>query len=292
MKYTKKMMLVPVNQSGGSGGGGENVPLPDESDREDDGVESANDDNQMPKDTNNYGERGSVGVGDGKGSKGNSIRKYAADRQRKMLTIVLKLANSKGYDDMGMMKTLDGELLDIVPLLIYTLSPGRNIVGLHDFVNVLLQAGVKPEEVINSHVRDMLARKASAERPVYRARRTERVGKGPPPPPPPPPLHGPFQNNNNNNGSSGSKNDESLRDELMDERTKRVFEDVDKSSGDDDDGDDDTDKNNQENHVRDGAIEINANKRHAAAGRSGDDEKKSGKVDVSPWDAKDSDDDL
>lgn len=92
-----------------------------------------------------------------KPKRGNSIRKYAADRQQKLLHIVLKLAAYGGYDEDGKIKTRHGEVMDIVPLLLYSSSPGRSVKGMADFVELLYNAGVSPDLVINVNVRDMLS---------------------------------------------------------------------------------------------------------------------------------------
>lgn len=87
--------------------------------------------------------------------KGNSIRKYAAERQLKLVQIVLRLALYGGYDSEGRIKTSDG-YKDIVPLLLYAASPGRNVKGLSDFIDLLYKANVSPDMIINSTVREEL----------------------------------------------------------------------------------------------------------------------------------------
>ena len=98
----------------------------------------------------------------------NSIRKYAVDRQRKLLSIVLKLAQSGAYDGSGTIMKPDGTPLyeaDLINLLLYTLSPGRMIKGLSEFVEILRHAGVTPNEILNNTVREMLL-KAMKRRPL------------------------------------------------------------------------------------------------------------------------------
>lgn len=94
--------------------------------------------------------------------KENSIRKYAADRQRKLLNVVLRVAAYGGYDEMGRIKTKDGSFMessDIVPLLLYALSPGRQVHGLDEFVDLLYRADVDPEDIINTNVRELLRKR-------------------------------------------------------------------------------------------------------------------------------------
>lgn len=91
--------------------------------------------------------------------KENSIRKYAAERQKKLLIIVLKIAQYGGYDTDGRIKSKDGSFLassDIIPLLLHALSPGRNLHGLDEFIDLLYRAGVNPEDIINTNVRELL----------------------------------------------------------------------------------------------------------------------------------------
>lgn len=196
MKNTKKMILVPFQDGRGTND--------DDDDRRDSPGSSV------------AGTEEEDVAGDAKNKRGgNRIRTYAADRQRKMLTVVLKLAVAGAYDELGQFRTLDNEPLDIIPLLIYALSPGRNITGLTDFVRLLADAGVEPGDVINSHVKDMLIRRRNGPKKNY-----TRTTRNPRPPPHVPPLPKPqprqtFQ----------------MRDELMDQRTKRLMDD-------DDDADD------------------------------------------------------
>ena len=199
MKHTNKMVLVPYQDGSGEMGG-----------------------------EDSFTPRGTVSPPSppqANPSKRNSIRKYAADRQRKMLTIVLKLALTRGYDEGGMMKTMDGDEMDIIPLLIYTLSPGRNIAGIHDFIELLYQAGVKPHDVINVHVRDLLNRRSRRTMPQKTYSRPPR----PPSPPRRPPMSPPVPEKP---PRTFADEYQLPPDEIMDERTKRVFDDVDDSSED------------------------------------------------------------
>lgn len=94
----------------------------------------------------------------------NRIKKYALDRQRKLLKIILKLASVNGYDNNERIKLRDGSYLDqsdVVSLLLYTLSPGRKVHGLEQFVDLLKEAGVTSDMVINENVKSMLSRKMS-----------------------------------------------------------------------------------------------------------------------------------
>ena len=96
--------------------------------------------------------------------KENSIRKYAYERELKRCKIILKLAAYGGYDELGRIKLPDGTFMedsDIIPLLMHVLSPGRNIKGINEFVDLLHRAGVSPEFIINTSIRDMLMRRGT-----------------------------------------------------------------------------------------------------------------------------------
>jgi hypothetical protein len=99
--------------------------------------------------------------------KGNSIRKYAADRQQKLLTIILKLALHGAYDEDGKFKTSDGEV-DIAPLLMQACSPGRNVRGMNEFIDMLHDAGVTPDLILNVNIRDELSKRYGRSRHVTR----------------------------------------------------------------------------------------------------------------------------
>ncbi|KAI1308225.1 hypothetical protein HDE_00463 [Halotydeus destructor] len=106
--------------------------------------------------------------------KGNFIMNRAIDRQRKLLRLILKLANVQGYNDLDHIRMENGSYMqgsDIVPLIMHALSPGKLITGLKEFVDLLHFAQVTPDMVINENVRAMLQK-------LYDAKpRTERVVK-------------------------------------------------------------------------------------------------------------------
>lgn len=93
--------------------------------------------------------------------KQNPIKKYALDRQRKLLAVILKLAQNGSYDDTGFLVRSDGSRLeeaDLISLLLFAMSPGRTVTGLEDFIKILARSGVKPDDVINDQVRVMLSK--------------------------------------------------------------------------------------------------------------------------------------
>lgn len=97
--------------------------------------------------------------------KGNRIKQYALDRQRKFLSIILKIASINGYDAEGRIKLRDGRYMersDILNLLTHALSPGRSVSGLQEFVELLREANVPSEMIINENVRAMMEGKRVA----------------------------------------------------------------------------------------------------------------------------------
>ena len=151
MQFAKKMTLVPFQEEPSrifqSGMGHDDISYDsDESDQEGYGLPDYQDAHHISNNT-----------------KGNSIRKYAHERQRKMFSVILKLAAYGGYDTTGRIKLKDGTFMersDIISLLMYSLSPGRSVKGITEFVDLLHAAGVHPDEVINLNVRELL-RKSS-----------------------------------------------------------------------------------------------------------------------------------
>ena len=140
MNYTKKMVLVPFQDGEG---------------RDNDAIEE----NITP-----------TVVVTQKEKKENSIRKYAVERQRKLLAMILKLAQHGGYDADGMIATSDGSTADIVPLIMHASSPGRNVKGMTDFVRLLHEASVPPDLVINLTVREMLEKRIQSKARAVRSR--------------------------------------------------------------------------------------------------------------------------
>lgn len=94
----------------------------------------------------------------------NAIKAYAEDRQRKLLTIILKLAVVKGYNNLGNIKLPNGSYLpksDVVPLILYVLSREKPIAGIGEFIELLREAGVTPDLVTNEAVRQKLQSRQS-----------------------------------------------------------------------------------------------------------------------------------
>lgn len=84
----------------------------------------------------------------------NRIKAHTLDRQKKLLTIILKLAQVKAYNEYGNIRATDGKYrYDIVPLLTYALSRDQGVHGLDDFVALLKEAGVTPDLILNENLR-------------------------------------------------------------------------------------------------------------------------------------------
>lgn len=133
----------------------------------------------------------------------NPIKAYAEDRQRKLLSIIMKLALVKGYNNLGNIKLTDGTYLpksDVTPLLLYVLSRDKPVTGISEFIELLREAGVTPDMVTNEGVKQKLqgTHSSFSQRPhvTYEdevmhvdpdTRKRQREEDAPPPP-----LSGPF----------------------------------------------------------------------------------------------------
>lgn len=91
--------------------------------------------------------------------KGNWIRDRAFDRYRKLIDITYVLAKYGAFNKDYQIKLRKGGHLvgsDGVALLMHALSPGKHMVGIQEFVELLADAGVTPDMVINENVKAML----------------------------------------------------------------------------------------------------------------------------------------
>jgi hypothetical protein len=81
------------------------------------------------------------------------------DKIRRLLHIVLRLAEIKGYYLDGRINNLRGEPIkdsDIVALINNALSQGKVLVGESDFIQLLHKAGVDADLIINENVKNKL----------------------------------------------------------------------------------------------------------------------------------------
>ena len=91
--------------------------------------------------------------------KGNTIRDYAMDRQRRLLQIIMRIASIQGYNDKGNIKDKDGKFLegtDIVPLILYSVTKERLVKGIDSYVDLLIEAKVPPEVITNENLKQRL----------------------------------------------------------------------------------------------------------------------------------------
>lgn len=91
--------------------------------------------------------------------KGNRIREHALERNRRLIGIVLKLAEIKGYNDKFQIRNTDGRYLpnsDVITLVLHSISQGRSLEGLREFAALLKEANVNPEFITNENVRALM----------------------------------------------------------------------------------------------------------------------------------------
>ena len=139
--------------------------------------------------------------------RGNPIRQYAMDRQRKLLTVILQLAKNNSYTDDLAVQLTNGSVLEpnqFINLLNYALSPGKAMTGINDFVEVLHRAKVTPEMLINENVKLMLRNFYQKRGQAMYSTSSTQTDNRPPPPRPPPSQRGPSQGTQTNKTSFGT----------------------------------------------------------------------------------------
>lgn len=91
--------------------------------------------------------------------KGNTIRDYAIDRQRRLLQIVMRIASINGYNEKMNIKDKNGKFVegtDIIPLILYSVTKERLVKGIDAFVDLLVEAKVPPDVITNENLRQRL----------------------------------------------------------------------------------------------------------------------------------------
>jgi hypothetical protein len=89
----------------------------------------------------------------------NRIKARAEALWDAKISIILKLAQVRGYNKFKQIKLRNGEYMantNVVTLMRYILSTGHAMVGLREFVDLLNEAGVEPHEIWNDHVKGMM----------------------------------------------------------------------------------------------------------------------------------------
>lgn len=137
MKHTRKMSLTPfeLDQFGGQ------ITVEPSFDQEMDHPTSLNATSEPVK------------------KKGNWIRDRAFERYRKLIEITYILSKYNAFNEKYQIKLRSGGHLagsDGIALLMHILSPGKSMVGLQEFVELLADAGVTADMVINENVKAML----------------------------------------------------------------------------------------------------------------------------------------
>jgi hypothetical protein len=87
---------------------------------------------------------------------GRKQQKRVIDKLMRQFKVILKLAKIDGYDAIGRIKGLNGEYMDntdIIALLINAMTPGRVLKGQERFIELLREAKVEPELIMNDNVR-------------------------------------------------------------------------------------------------------------------------------------------
>lgn len=129
MQSAKKVILVPPKQTGGA--------ITD--------IDSSQSD-PMPNEEEKSG-------------KVDRIKFKIYDKIHRFIKIILKIAQTDGYDDSLRIKTRDGNFLDksnIVDLLTHAMSLGKVLHGEEDFIALMAKANVDPDLILNENVKSKL----------------------------------------------------------------------------------------------------------------------------------------
>jgi hypothetical protein len=87
------------------------------------------------------------------------IRNRPFEKLSKILKIVLKLADVKGYDVIGRVKSRDGNYVNnssLIDLILYAMSYGKALTGEKEFIDLLHDANITPELIVNENVKQKL----------------------------------------------------------------------------------------------------------------------------------------
>lgn len=77
----------------------------------------------------------------------------------KVMKILLKLAKINGYDIIGQIRNKKGEFIngsDLISLILNAMSHGKLLLGESEFIQLLKEANVEPELIVNENVRAKL----------------------------------------------------------------------------------------------------------------------------------------
>lgn len=108
------------------------------------------------------------------------------DKLLKIIKLILKLAKIEGYNEEGHIKSKNGGFAsnsDLARLAIQAMTPSRLYFGEDDFINLLYEAKIYPEDIINDNYKAKLAKLYKNTSNVERTRTKEPMiieNKGPP----------------------------------------------------------------------------------------------------------------
>jgi hypothetical protein len=91
--------------------------------------------------------------------KPDKVKSKIYDKIHKFIQVILKLARKFGYNADLKIKLKDGKYLDksnVVDLLTHAMSVGKVLYGENEFIELLYDAGVEPELLINENVKNKL----------------------------------------------------------------------------------------------------------------------------------------
>lgn len=83
------------------------------------------------------------------------------DKLAKIIKLILKLAKIDGYNDEGHIKSKNGSYLrnsDLARLFIQAMTPSRLFLGEDDFIYLLYEARIYPDEIINNNYKAKLSK--------------------------------------------------------------------------------------------------------------------------------------
>ena len=81
------------------------------------------------------------------------------DKITRIMKIFLRLANIKGYDLIGRVRDSSGNFIkdsDIIALISHSLTHGKLLLGQNEFINLLFEAKIEPELIVNENVKSKL----------------------------------------------------------------------------------------------------------------------------------------
>lgn len=81
------------------------------------------------------------------------------DKFLRQMQIILKIAKINGYDIGGRIRDQEGSFIEnssLIHLLTYSMTPGRVLVGEKEFIDLLYEAKVEPDTILNDNIKAKL----------------------------------------------------------------------------------------------------------------------------------------